>query len=400
MSLANSGPQGWWRALHAVRESPDFLEQERDFIGHGGTTAIQGKTFEAYHSMQPGLLPSWGDIWKKAPVVSEMDTMANKITEFTFGKLQRQMKVTDYALHKAGWLSEHPNTTPQEEREAFNSIAKELNGVYGGLNWERIGINRSTVEVARALMLAPDWTFSNIFSLKYATEGGTKAVAHQAASAVGLGGKMPATWEGSPAGKLSRAFWLRAIIGGMIATQLLSLLLSRKPSKRLTQVYMGKDKQGREIYQNVFFKGAPGDAVNLVNNIHDYGAVLGLSKTLAGKLAPVWRTGMQLATNQNYLHQTLIPKGMHPLAATARGVLEIGKGVAPTPLSVTNIKDMLVGPGHEKYTAPEFLTTTFAGTPPSHVAPEGMRWSKGQLRTKRPDKPRQSVLKEILTGKP
>jgi hypothetical protein len=352
MAMANMGPKGWAKALTYNRESPLFLSEERDGILHGLTTPVQGHTFEAYKGLSPGSIPTWGDIWRSNPVMKQADKLAQGITDFTFGKLQRQFKVYNYAMEKAGWLADHPNATPAEYNAAMHSITKEINAVYGGLHTENIGtvagmtLNKATTEVARAIMLAPDWSFSNIFNVKYALESKT------------------------PAGKMARAFWLRSMVGGMIGTQMLSLALSGKMSKNPTQVYMGNDSDGKEIYQNVFFKGAPGDAVNLVNNVMNVGPVMGLAKVMSGKMNPLLRTGMQLATNENYLNQKIVPSGSGVLKGAMLGGAAALKGIAPVPLSMTNVYDMLRGPGHETITVPEFFTTALAGTPPKHVYPQ------------------------------
>ena len=361
MALWNMGPKGWVRGLRADRTSPEFQAQEREFISHGGTTAVQGKTVEAYKSYEPGSIPTWSDIWRRAPAVREMDMAAQKLTDFTFGKLQRQFKVTDYALHKAAWMAKHPGAGEEEAAPAMASMAKEINAVYGGLHWENMGVNKASVELARALMLAPDWTFSNVFNVKYA-------------------------FERSAGGSLARKFWIRQLVGGMAATQLLSLAISKKPSKNPTQVYMGQDPSGKDIYQNVFFKGVAGDVLNLVHNVSDYGAVQGLARTMTGKAAPVVRAGLQLATNRDFLGREIVPKGMNPIAGTARAAIEAGKSLAPVPLSVSNIHSMLLGPKAEQYSVPEFLTTLFAGNPPRHVAPA------------KAGRPSQSIWKQIETG--
>lgn len=353
MALANMGPSGWAKALAADRDSPQFLSSERDMIAHGGTSPIQGKTYEAYRSLQPGSIPSWGEIWRHAPVAREMDQVAGKISDFTFGNLQRRFKVTDYMLHSAGWMADHPDATPGQLAAAKQSIAKQINSVYGGLHWENMGMSRATTEVARAIMLAPDWTLSNVANVKYAFEG-----------------KSAATGTWSPAGKMARMFWLRTAVGGLAATQLASVMLSGKFSPHSTEVYMGKDNKGQDIYQNMFFKGAPGDMVNMVHNVTQYGAVMGLARTMTGKAAPLLRTGLQLATNRDYLGREIVPKGMNPIAGTARGAMSAVKSLAPTPLSAANLMEMLqggAGKRHGDYTIPEFISTAVAGTPPRHI---------------------------------
>jgi broad specificity phosphatase PhoE len=374
MALANMGPTGWVKALRANRESPEFLLAERDMIAHGGTSAIQGHTFDAYRALEPGSIPTWSDIWRRAPVLHQADALAGKITDFTFGNLQRRFKVTDYQVHLVGWLAKHPEASAMETSAAKQSMAKEVNAVYGGLNWENLGVNRATTEIVRALMLAPDWTFSNVFNVKYAAERGT------------------------PAGRMARMFWIRTIAGGLAATQGLSLMLSGKPSKNLTQVYFGTDADGEDVYQNVFFKGAGGDAVNLVHNMLDYGGVQGLARSLVGKAAPLLRAGLQVVHNQDFLGRTIVPKGMNPVAGTVRAALKTGEALAPVPFTVENLYNMLLGPDAGKYSVPEFLTTTVAGNPPRHVAPEGYReTSRGLVPENAPEN--QSIWDEIQTGK-
>jgi len=386
MALGNMGPVGWARALKADRESPEFEKTERDFVMHGGTSPIQGKNVEAYKALSPGSIPSWGDVWRHAPVLAQVDKGAQAISRFTFDKLQREFKVTDYQMHSTGWMVDHPGATPQEVHDAKTSIAKEVNAVYGGLNWERLGINHASVEVARAIVLAPDWTFSNIFNVKYAMEGGAKAAAQQAASAAGLGKAVPKEWEGSPAGKLARAFWIRTLLGGMAATQLMSLMFTGKPSKKLTQVYMGKDAKGKDIHQNMFFAGAPQDATTLVNNIEDYGAIIGMARTMKNKAAPGLAPTMGAMQNEDFLGRPIVRKGMHPVASTVLGGLYAAKSLAPIPYSAQNIAEMLIGPGSKQFKWWEAPATLFSGSAPRHSAPERTRHQ-------------QSIWQEIKTGK-
>ena len=372
MALANMGPRGWIKALRADRDSPEFLLGERILIRAGGTTAIQGNTVEAYKAMSPGSIPTYQDIWRKAPAVRQMDELAHAISDFTFNNMQRRFKVTDFMLHRAAWMEKHPNAMQGEIRDAERSMAKEVNAIYGGLHWENIGTNKATVEIARALMLAPDWTISNFWNAKYAFEKG-------------------------PAGNMARMFWMRTLVGGVVATQAASLMFSRKFSPRPTMVYMGKDPGGLDVYQNLFFKGAPGDMTNLVTNVYDYG-LQGIAKTLAGKGSPTVRTGLQLITNEDFLHHTIAPKEMNPAVSSARTVWSATKSLAPIPLSLTNQVDMLFGPESHQYTWPEPLTTMFAGNPPSHVAPPGTHMSPEGLRPNA-IREKNTALEQLRTGK-
>jgi hypothetical protein len=119
---------------------------------------------------------------------------------------------------------------------------------------------------------------------------------------------------------------------------------------------------------------------------------------MAGKAAPIPRALIQVATNRDYLGREVVPQGMNPIAGTVRGAYETGKALLPIPFTAANAYSMLLGPDAGKYSVPEFLTTTFAGNPPRHVAPEGMRATKHGLAPKH-EKPSQSIWDEITTGK-
>ncbi len=364
MAAANMGAKGLAKGWMADRDSTAFLDGERRFIAHGGTTSIQGKTFEAYKSLEPGSIPGWGDILQRAPGIRQADQVANKITEFTFGKLQRQFKVTDFALKEAAWTAKNPTASAAQKAAALQSIAKEINAVYGGLHWENLGVNRTTLSIARTLMLAPDWTLSNLFNVKTALQKG-------------------------PGGNAARMFWTRQVVGGLAATQAMSLMLSGKLSKRPTDVYMGTDNQGQEIYQNMFFKGASGDLITLVKNASTLGPFEGTAKTLIGKAAPGIRTALQMGFNKGWDGQEIIKKGTDFIPATVRGGGIAALDLAPLPLSGGSLYKMATDAHADQRKPIEFATVPFVGMPPAHVPPDGLRMTPQGLKVKKetPSKP-------------
>lgn len=373
MALSNMGPTGWIRALKSDRFDPEFERTERDMIAHGGTSSIQGHTVEAYKALQPGSIPTVGEIIRKFTPIRWIDQSAQKITDFTFGNLQRKFKVMDFAQHKAAWMADHPNATDAELSAAKRSIAKEVNAVYGGLHWEQLGVGRAPLEMARAILLAPDWTLSNIANYKYAFE-----------------------WS-SPAGKLARMFWAHQYVGGMIATQLLSLAISHQFSDSPTDAYYGEDKDGQKIYQNNFFKGASGDQLSFIHNVKEYGLPIGSLHFAAGKAAPLLRVGLEAVTNRDYLGHQIVNPNLNPVAKTVRGLGKVAWDALPIPFSVDNLYQMLLGPHADRYTKPEVTSTMFSGTPPRHVPPEGMEMTSEGLREK-PYRESHGILHQILTG--
>ncbi len=148
-----------------------------------------------------------------------------------------------------------------------------------------------TQAVLKFLLLAPDWTFSNWFNAATAFQGGA-------------------------AGMAARAFWIRAVVIGVVLNQLWSVFMSGQTSDDPTKAYLGTDSAGKKIYTNIGFAGAPSDMVNLLKNINDYGIVAGFGKSISAKEAPLIRTGTELITNRNYLGQDIVPKGAGVITGT------------------------------------------------------------------------------------
>lgn len=361
-ALGNEGLSGLIKSYKADMTSPEFRAVESTLLKAGGTTSITGRTFEAYRAARETSLPTRIDVIRNLPVFKQFDRVSAATSHLTFDVMQRKFKVTDFGIKDAAWIAEHPDATPPELAKARRAIAAEVNAVYGGLNWEALGVNKLTRSAARAFFLAPDWTFSNWQNAKTAFTTG-------------------------PGGNAARAFWLRSAVVGVGLTQLTSLLLSGKKSDDPTQVYLGQDHHGNDIYQNLYFAGAPSDMIGLVKNVQDYGAVQGLSHSVAAKLAPITRTGVQVLSNRNWMGQEIAKKGSGETGDVRTGA-HIASQLLPVPFSATNLVQMeasnilsgrhpspdqvkriakLLGDPTKDYTPTEFLTTFAGGTKPRHI---------------------------------
>jgi hypothetical protein len=321
--------------------SPEFTGEELDLIKHGGTTSVLGRTIEAYKAAQPSTFPSRMDMIRNLPGIKQADKAAQFLTHETFDVVQRKFKVMGYALQKAQWMAKHPAADALSLTEAKRSIAKEINAAFGGLHWENMGMNKNTLELSRALMLAPDWTFSNVVNAKYSFEGG-------------------------PGGKAARKFWIKSAVTGCLLTQAMSMAVSGKYSNHATEVYLGKDKNGEDVYSNTFFAGAPKDATTLFENIRQFGAIEGLAHSIASKLGPLARTGMELATNKDWMGKDITTKGAGFGKNTMRAAGEIASNLAPVPFSVSNIAKMITDP-NDKEGFWDYLSV-LGGTPPRHMS--------------------------------
>ncbi len=351
-ALGNANLHGAIETYMSDMDSPEFQMAELSWIRAGLVTPVLGKTVEVYKALQPSSLPTTAEKIRSLPGLKHLDQSASAISHLTFGIVQRKMKVTDASIQYAAWLAKNPDASPGAAFEAQRQIAKEVNATYGGLNWENIGVHRTTLELDKALFLAPDWTYSNILNLKYAGEGG-------------------------PGGKAARLFWLRSIVFGLALTAGMSLAIGGKLGKDPTQVYMGKDREGNDLNENVFFAGAPGDLSTLIHGVIRYGAVVGLARMIAGKLGPFGKAGIHLGTNTDMRGRPITAKTTNVnlfgqkvprhqegfLEKTGLGAEELARDVTPIPFSLGSIVKMLLDPKHH-YNLGQYVTAATVGREP------------------------------------
>jgi len=387
------GPGGMYKALTTSRDSPEFLQWERDAALHGEPTSIQGRTMDAYRNLAPGSIPTRGEIIRAyIPGAKQGLEVARAITQLTFDNIQRRYKVISYMLHSMAWDRENPGGTAAQRSAARQGIASYVNGVYGGLHWENLGWNKALVETARLLLLAPDWTGSNIALGKYAVDA--KPSMQELPFRDKLAG---ATDKESAQARLSRAFWAKSLAGGLVATQLMSLAVSGHYSKKPFMVYSGKDKDGNEVYWNMAFRGAAGDLVNLAQKMQEHGLLTGVGEFAGGKAAPFVKAGVHVLTGRNDFGREIAPKGLNPVANTARSVGQAVSDVSPIPISLKSIQHTTFGDEADKYTWSERVLSLF-GPPPRHMPPEGQKRTAHGLQAV-PQQPENSTWQQIITGR-
>jgi len=394
MAAADIGPVGMWRAFTTPLESPASLAAERELIGVGGTTSIEGQTMDAYRSLKPGTIPTRAEVVRAyIPLVNQALAAADAITRFTFENIQRRFKITSFILWRDAWMRDNPVASEDQTHEAMKGIASYVNGVYGGLHWSNMGISRAMVEVGRLIFLAPDWTGSNLALAKYAMDAPMSA--HEIPFAKKLSGTY--TKESTQA-RLSRAFWTKQIVGGMAATIAMSLMFSGPDSWkkwRPLQVYLGKDKEGKDVYQNVFFRGSAGDLVSLVSRMWKHGwegydesgaggalvgLGLGVGDFAGSKASPFGKFGKHLTGRNDFGRKT---------TAT-----DLASDVLPIPIFARTLYDDFVE-NPEDVEWSERMLSLFS-PPAQHVAPAGKHTTHRKPAHK---KPPNTGWKKMLLGK-
>jgi hypothetical protein len=334
MAFNNESLTQFTKSLISDTNSPEFASAEREWAADGLTTTKTSTPYEAYKGLSKSSIPTGLDKLASIPVIRQIDDAFKWTTKETFDVVQRKFKVQDASQKAAAWMAKHPDATNSELFSARRSIAKEVNAAYGGLNWDVLGVGKTMRDVSRLFILAPDWTYSNVLNARYAFEGG-------------------------PAGTAARMFWMKSFATGISMTAAASIAIGGKydPTdiKHLDQVYLGTDKDGKEMYADWFFAGATRDAITLMKNVASESPIGGTARFIVGKASPLLGMGFGLASNKDRgkpitsADDTVGQKFGKQSEYVAGRVLPIS-GVS----AVKTISDALTDPNHE-YTYRDLL---------------------------------------------
>lgn len=311
--------------MNKILGSPAFGEMELDFVQHTGMTA----KVEAVQDILRNLTEKNPDVFSKItnfPGVKQYLKGAEKSSEFLFGRLQRYLKVADYGSKISNWVADNPLATNAEVKAAKLGFAKEINSVYGGLNWEAMGMTKSNLSLLRLGLLAPDWTISNVQLLQFAV--GDKGMAGQAA----------------------RGHILRALIGGMIATEGLNKITTghftdQNPKGHLLEVQIAPD-----VYVSLL-RGGIGDITKFASMVSESGGA-GALRFAQGKLAPFTRTAIGLAAAPmgalDYTGHRIIRRDAGPFTGTYDILRYTLAGAGPIPFSLGTLPKYLMNKNIQK----------------------------------------------------
>lgn len=305
--------------MEKMLASPEFADIETDFTKYTGMTS----NVEATQDILRNLVEHQPDTFSKItelPGVKQVLKGAEKGGNFLFSKLQRYLKVMDYGEKISNWVADNPDATNEQIKAAKIGFARNINAVYGGLNWEAIGMTKSNLSLLRIGLLAPDWTISNIQLLEQA-----------------LG-------EKGTAGQSSRKHILTALIGGIALTE--------GVNKILTGHYTDDNPKGHklevEISPNVyisFLRGGIGDITKLASMMSESGLAAGSMRFAQGKLAPIARTAIGLASNTQYTGAPIYKRGEGHNFKNDYDILKyLLSSLGPVPLGLSNVLQYLQEP--------------------------------------------------------
>ena len=79
---------------------------------------------------------------KAQAAYAPIDAIFKGMTKATFDVAQRKFKVIDYSTKEAQWLAKNPKRYGCAVWHSHaRLLAKEVNAVYGGLNWDVLGVS-------------------------------------------------------------------------------------------------------------------------------------------------------------------------------------------------------------------------------------------------------------------
>lgn len=308
--------------------SEGFHEMEKDFVKHTGITSRLETNADIVRNLRDA-----GGKLADLPIIKQIAALNDKHSEFLFGKMQRWLKVMDYQKKVAKFAGKNFELSEAELITGKKQIAQEVNAAYGGLNWEALGITPNALKALRRTLLAPDWTLSNAFLVAKVAQRG-------------------------PGGQAARNHFIKAALGGLMATEALS--------KMLTGHFTNENKPGHlleiEIAPNVYFslfRGSIGDTLKLADNIYHYGWE-GPAKTIQAKANPLLKIVQSVLANRASTGQTIWDDNK----SMEENLKNTGKFLgqaSPLPISATSAGRYL-GEEEEKTPLGTAMTATGLGT--------------------------------------
>lgn len=389
-AAAAAGPETLARWFTMSLDDPQFMETELEMIGRTGMTSTVGKTIseQAEAHLTTGE-DSTGENVGRTQVRGLPDSLNNPLTRWVaqladknqdliFNKMQRFIKVTDYAGKMAKWMEDNPGHTLGELQAAQVRTASLVNGFFGGLNWQAMGVSNTMLETLKTMTFAPDWFISNLVPMWRAMAGNPgfldeienpefDALPKGDATGVGTDNEVPigddskvAKNDGStemskfarrapgykPLDPQSVMFLGKSIAIGMGLTAFTNYLLNGQLLSPWNVVF-GIDGKGRQIKGNIYYAGWARDIVNWSSYYKEeglVGAMMSMASAKAGPLispaistANVWsRGGVDELGNYVYNAED------NPLQKSYKMAEYYAGQAVPAPISVTNpIQDYL-----------------------------------------------------------
>lgn len=193
-----SPAQTYQQGLDAIRQ----MTPEVEMLVRNGMTLGKIQDWDESVNQEKGFVGKKLDSWGVAPGIRDRVTdLIGRQKKFLFDEFGAGLKAFDGMNMLKRELAKNPTADPNE---IAKNVGAAMNNNYGGLHLQRIGRNPTTQDLMHLLLLAPDWTESNL---------------RMAASAFKTGHD----------GEFSRKMWGKVLLRGASAIAISNLAMSLLP---------------------------------------------------------------------------------------------------------------------------------------------------------------------------
>lgn len=207
-----------FRVMKSYQEGMKLLlahDEELQFLIDNGLTIGTLQDWEDSAFQGSSWLKKWIDEHGKVSkwLRDKAVELRQRQATFLFKRFGAALKAQAALIEYRHALEKYVVTGKATPQQAAKKVAQLLNDDFGGLNLSRMGVKKTNWQVARLLLLAPDWTGSNFLTLK-----------RLIAALFNKESKKPIENE-MTRGIYSR-FWAGAIVQGLSLTLLLNIIMS------------------------------------------------------------------------------------------------------------------------------------------------------------------------------
>jgi hypothetical protein len=120
----------------------------------------------------------------------QLMAIRNQYEQYLFGTVGASLKAQTGLVelrHGMERLKKNPEylkadseTQQNMEAQVTYAVAKLMNRDFGGMDYERMGVSPTMLDVSRLALLGPDWTISNVMSMYGALQRGDEGYVHRA----------------------------------------------------------------------------------------------------------------------------------------------------------------------------------------------------------------------------
>jgi len=333
LKMTVSGPglyQKWGPVAYGMKAITE-MEPTLERLVQGGLKVGRDNVFDAYYAMTGGP-QRWG----------LSNTVARARSRALWDVLHPSLKAADAmvtvkdALQKFSGMTNPKTHAPWTEEQIFEQVAEVMNRKYGGLNWHRYGTTRGMQTLMRALLLAPDWTLSNLMLGVSALKGGLHITSPET------------MFSNTVEGWAARQSLAKTVATFFVALQGVNILLNghttfqNDENRWLSLQLPWRSPDGRRIYADWLQPGELKDLIRAGEALGQ-GDIVQAMGFIKGKLAPITKTGVSLLTGTDYWGRQLKEPGMTNLEAAERYGSEAFKNIAPIPIGLTAFGEYLTG---------------------------------------------------------